>query len=109
MAATNCTIMVDCGRKCSVVKTGLSTRGLFLHCRYVHDDSETSEDQVELLVTDGVNAAEASLKIQVDSRDILYLVSICLVSIHLTNYLVFIYLLSIYLSIILICGKIDRC
>ncbi|XP_075901306.1 FRAS1-related extracellular matrix protein 1b isoform X1 [Nelusetta ayraudi] len=36
-----------------------------LRVRYVHDDSETSEDQVELLVSDGVNTAEASLSIQV--------------------------------------------
>lgn len=34
-------------------------------CRYIHDDSETSEDQVALRVTDGVNAAEAVLLVQV--------------------------------------------
>lgn len=82
----------------------LRTRGLFLHCRYVHDDSETNEDQVELLVTDGVNAAEASLNIQVASRNIIfqvsiYLVFIFLVSIHLSSiYQVSIFLVSIHLS-----------
>lgn len=47
------------------------TKGLFLCCRYAHDDSETSEDQVKLLVTDGVNTAEALMNIQVASMDIL--------------------------------------
>lgn len=46
-------------------RRGLTTRWVCLCCRYVHDDSETSEDQVELTVSDGVNAAEASLSIQV--------------------------------------------
>lgn len=47
----------------------MRTRWVFLCCRYVHDDSETSEDQVELLVSDGVNTAEASLSIQVGKEN----------------------------------------
>lgn len=92
---------------------GLRTRWLFLRCRYVHDDSETSEDQVELLVSDGINAAEALLNIQVASRDInlssihlsviylssIYLALICL-SIYPSSIHSFISLISIHLSII---------
>lgn len=33
--------------------------------RYIHDDSETTEDKVELKVTDGMNSAAVSLLIQV--------------------------------------------
>lgn len=42
--------------------------GHFLFCRYVHDDSETTEDEVGLKVTDGVNFAEVVLHIQVNPR-----------------------------------------
>ncbi|XP_035863594.1 FRAS1-related extracellular matrix protein 1b [Sander lucioperca] len=38
-------------------------RGLRL--RYIHDDSETTEDEVHLKVTDGLNAADVVLPIQV--------------------------------------------
>lgn len=41
----------------------------FLCCRYVHDDSETTEDKVGLEVLDGLNSADVVLHIQV-SRDI---------------------------------------
>lgn len=33
--------------------------------RYIHDDSETTEDEVHLRVTDGVNAAAVVLLVQV--------------------------------------------
>uniref|UniRef100_A0A673C1D9 Fras1 related extracellular matrix 1b n=1 Tax=Sphaeramia orbicularis TaxID=375764 RepID=A0A673C1D9_9TELE len=36
-----------------------------LRVRYIHDDSETTEDEVSLRVTDGVNAADVVLPIQV--------------------------------------------
>ncbi|XP_038570885.1 FRAS1-related extracellular matrix protein 1b isoform X2 [Micropterus salmoides] len=38
-------------------------RGLRL--RYIHDDSETTEDEVDLKVTDGVNSADVVLLVQV--------------------------------------------
>lgn len=34
-------------------------------CRYIHDDSETTEDEVRLKVTDGLNWAHVLLLIQV--------------------------------------------
>lgn len=40
--------------------------GHILCCRYVHDDSESTEDEVGLKVTDGVNFAEVVLHIQVN-------------------------------------------
>lgn len=64
-----------------------------MHCRYVHDDSETTEDQVDLLVTDGVNTAEASLKIQVAST------FLHLSSIHISSIRLYVHLSSINLSI----------
>lgn len=39
--------------------------GRLSHYRYVHDDSETTEDEVHLRVTDGVNAAAVVLLVQV--------------------------------------------
>lgn len=35
--------------------------------RYIHDDSETTEDEVALRVTDGLNSAHVVLPIQVRS------------------------------------------
>lgn len=36
-----------------------------LCCRYIHDDSETTEDEVALKVTDGLNSADVVLHVQV--------------------------------------------
>lgn len=33
--------------------------------RYIHDDSETTEDEVELRVTDGLNSKDVKLLVQV--------------------------------------------
>ncbi|KAG7232387.1 hypothetical protein INR49_008916, partial [Caranx melampygus] len=39
-----------------------------LRVRYIHDDSETVEDEVSLKVTDGLNSADVVLPIQVSDR-----------------------------------------
>lgn len=39
-----------------------------LRRRYIHDDSETTEDEVDLTVTDGLNSADVVLLIQVSFR-----------------------------------------
>ena len=41
---------------------------MLLCYRYVHDDSETSEDSAALRVTDGHNTASVRLSIQVTSQ-----------------------------------------
>lgn len=39
--------------------------------RYIHDDSETTEDEVELKVTDGMNSEAVSLLIQVSHSGVI--------------------------------------
>lgn len=34
-------------------------------CRYIHDDSETTADEVGLKVTDGINSVNVVLSVQV--------------------------------------------